>query len=239
MALCRPLPVAKLCSENDARITTAGNKANGSFYRQHTDSRPLNCRWAILVAVGSERRLASPAKHGSFTMKKSTFVGILAPGKGARRRFVRPACGLATLLLLSGCGKGLPVAPVTGTITVGGKPLAGASVTTQPIATDSTNPGPGSFGRTDEQGRFELELVTSAVKGAIIGDHRVMISPATENATQNQSRQSADGQYESSSDDPLAHRHGAASGRWPREFSDGSLRLHVPPEGANDVRFDL
>ena len=50
-----------------------------------------------------------------------------------------------------------------------------SALLTQPIATNSPNPGPGSFGRTDAEGRFELELVKPAIRGAIIGEHRVMI----------------------------------------------------------------
>jgi hypothetical protein len=145
---------------------------------------------------------------------------------------------ILVLLLCAGCGKGLPVAPVSGTVTLGGKPLAGATITTQPIAVDSRNPGPGSFGRTDAEGRFELELVQPAVKGAIIGGHRVMISPPSGDTASRQPQKSADGEYEFWSDDPQANR-AAANSKWPKEFSDGSLHLTVPPEGNNDVRFDL
>src|SRR5687768_9836969 len=60
-----------------------------------------------------------------------------------------------SLILCAGCGDSLQVAPVSGTITFEGKPLAGATITTQPIATESQNPGSGSFGQTDDQGRFE------------------------------------------------------------------------------------
>src|SRR5688572_14696609 len=82
------------------------------------------------------------------------------------------------LVALAGCGQGLPVAPASGVVLLDSKPLANASITTQPIATDSPNPGPGSFGRTDAEGRFELELVNPAMRGAIIGEHRVLIRPA-------------------------------------------------------------
>ena len=84
---------------------------------------------------------------------------------------------LWALVMLSGCGQGLPVAPASGVVLLDGAPLANVSIMTQPIATNSPNPGPGSFGRTDAEGRFELELVKPAVRGAIIGEHRVMITP--------------------------------------------------------------
>jgi hypothetical protein len=143
------------------------------------------------------------------------------------------------LLLCVGCGQGLPVAPVSGTITFQNKPLVGASITTQPIATDSRNPGLGSFGWTDDQGHFELELVKPAMKGAIIGEHRVMISPAAGDTTKNQPQRSADGEYQGGTDDPQGHRRVVADRSWPAQFTDGSLRLQVPPQGTSDVRFDL
>src|SRR6478609_2067385 len=92
----------------------------------------------------------------------------------SKMRFVlMPVWALA---VLAGCGQGLPVAPASGVVLLDGAPLANVNVMTQPIATNSPNPGPGSFSRTDAEGRFELELVKPAVRGAIIGEHRVMIT---------------------------------------------------------------
>jgi hypothetical protein len=123
-------------------------------------------------------------------------------------------------------------------ITWEGKPLRGASITTQPIAQPgSQNPGPGSFGRTDEQGRFELELVKPALKGAIIGEHRVMISRAADGDAANPSRRS-EGGVEYWTDDPNSHRQPAGR-MWPARFTDGSLRLQVPPEGTDQANFNL
>lgn len=142
------------------------------------------------------------------------------------------------LLLFAGCGERLPVAPVSGSITLDGKPLTGASITTQPIGMGSSDPGPGSFGRTDAEGRFELELVMPAIPGAIIGEHRVMISPTTGDTAGHESQRSADGEYEYWSDAPQSRR--AVNRRhWPTRLTDGSLRLEVPAEGTSDVRFDL
>lgn len=143
------------------------------------------------------------------------------------------------LLLCIGCGDGLSVAPIAGTITFEGRPLAGATVTTQPIGNNSQNPGPGSFGRTDDQGHYELELVQPARKGAIVGEHRVMISKAQDAGSAGQPQQSADGTYEFWSDDPRANRQAAAGPAWPAHLTDGSLRLEVPPEGNDQANFDL
>ncbi|MEX2167958.1 MAG: hypothetical protein WD851_01490 [Pirellulales bacterium] len=149
---------------------------------------------------------------------------------------MRPQSLSCILLLCAGCGDGLPVAPVSGTVTFEGKPLVGASITTQPIASGSDNPGSGSFGNTDEQGRFELELVQPAVKGAIIGEHRVMISQASKAQSSTIIQKTADGE-EFRTDDPNAHRAGIS--KWPAEFTNGSLQLTVPPEGRSDANFDL
>lgn len=143
------------------------------------------------------------------------------------------------LLFCIGCGEGLPVAPVSGTVTYQGQPLVGASITTQPIAAaGSDNPGPGSFATTDEQGHFELELVKPARKGAIIGQHRVMISQASANTSGTIVVKGEDG-VEFHTDDPNAHRASAASSKWPARFTNGSLQLTVPPEGRDDANFDL
>jgi hypothetical protein len=158
-------------------------------------------------------------------------VNSLRMDAPTRRRSFLPRWSAVGLLLLAGCGADESIAPVAGTITLNGQPLAGASITTQPMSAEGKeNPGSGSFGVTDDSGRFELELVKPPVPGAIVGEHRVMISPASDGATA-----SADG---SATDDPRAHLQEAAK-RWPVEYTDGSLRLTVPPEGTQDARFDL
>jgi hypothetical protein len=143
-----------------------------------------------------------------------------------------------SLLYCAGCGERLPVAPVSGRITFEGRPLAGAGITTQPIAQDTRNPGSGSFGLTDDQGRFELELVKPARKGAIIGEHRVMISKPAKPAAKGPSKVSAEGGLQVWEDDPRANR-AVAGDNWPHRFSDGSLRLTVPQEGTDSADFDL
>ena len=121
---------------------------------------------------------------------------------------------LWALVLLPGCGQGLPVVPASGVVLIDGKPLAHVTVMTQPIATDSPNPGPGSFGRTDAEGRFNLELVKPALRGAIIGEHRVMIMQVGDSKP-------------------------AGGDKLPSSFADGSLRIQVPKEGTNELRLEL
>ncbi len=83
---------------------------------------------------------------------------------------------LGLVCLASGCGGGdsYKVAPVSGTLTVDGKPVAGIVVTFQPAAVSGHNPGPGSTGKTDENGKFTLLFATKERKpGAAVGKHRV------------------------------------------------------------------
>jgi hypothetical protein len=142
------------------------------------------------------------------------------------------------MLLCIGCGQSLPVAPVSGTITIDGQPLAGATITTQPIATDTQNPGPGSFGHTDDQGHYELELVQPARKGAIIGQHRVMISRANAAEASSSPQRAAGSDVEFWTDDPRGNRRPTGP-TWPTRFSDGSLQLEVPVEGTEQANFNL
>lgn len=86
------------------------------------------------------------------------------------------ALGLVSVALAPGC-KGSEyreTAPVSGTVTLNGTPLAGATVVFQPTA-ESGDPGPASFGETDSDGNFTLQL-NGGKEGAVVGKHRVFIS---------------------------------------------------------------
>jgi hypothetical protein len=82
---------------------------------------------------------------------------------------------LLALGLVAGCGDSR-FAPVSGTIRMDGKPLANVSVIFQPNGKE-VNPGPGSSGRTNEQGEYSLQAMGTGVRGAVIGEHRVLIQP--------------------------------------------------------------
>jgi hypothetical protein len=88
----------------------------------------------------------------------------------------RPAVLLAALLpALAGCGAS-GVAPVAGRVTVNGKPLANATVTFAPVATPGNpEPGSGSYGHTDADGRYTLRLVDREAAGAVVGRHKVQV----------------------------------------------------------------
>jgi hypothetical protein len=75
-----------------------------------------------------------------------------------------------------GCGND-QVAPVSGRITLDGEPLRNAAITFQPVpAEGKNNPGPGSGGFTDEDGRYTLKVTGKETRGAVVGKHKVRIS---------------------------------------------------------------
>jgi hypothetical protein len=86
----------------------------------------------------------------------------------------RLALGLALVLAL-GCG-GNRFVPVSGKVTLNGRPLVGATVSFQPVAPEgSREAGMGSTGKTDANGEYTLKAATGQ-DGAWVGKHRVMIS---------------------------------------------------------------
>jgi hypothetical protein len=92
------------------------------------------------------------------------------------RRF---AVGSVPLLLLAlaGCGSS-QFAPVSGTVTLDGKPIPNASVNFQPA--DSKDSALASSGKTDANGRYKLRVVMNNASGAVRGRHRVSISTLQE-----------------------------------------------------------
>ncbi|MBO0699216.1 MAG: hypothetical protein J2P46_12540 [Zavarzinella sp.] len=81
------------------------------------------------------------------------------------------------LLPAAGCGPA-GVVPVSGRVTLNGQPLANVHVSFQPIAAGTEiNPGGGSYALTDADGRFALRLVEGDAPGAVVGRHRVEITP--------------------------------------------------------------
>lgn len=86
-------------------------------------------------------------------------------------RTSRELCGPVLLCaLLVGCGSNMKVAPVSGTVTLDGEPLANASVVFEPKAG-----GRPSFGVTDESGQYTLNY-NMHEGGAEVGECTVRIS---------------------------------------------------------------
>jgi hypothetical protein len=83
-------------------------------------------------------------------------------------------CGILLLLAvfvfeLSGCQKGPKTVPVSGTVTLNGKPVEDAGILFVPVQ-DSGTPANGG---TDAQGRFQLK--TRSANGAQVGKYYVGI----------------------------------------------------------------
>ena len=114
-------------------------------------------------------------------------------------------------LMLVGCGgAGYGEVGVSGVVTYNGEPLAHAHLSFQPVSTDESGFGPGSFGRTDEAGRFELRTVWPDAPGAIPGEHRVTIS----------------------FEDPSKRPRGVVL---PREYIEGTATFQVPEAGTDQA----
>lgn len=84
------------------------------------------------------------------------------------------------LVVLTGCGsEDVKLASVAGIVTMNGMPLPGATVLFRPRTTaeDSDVKGAAeSFGKTDENGRYELAVVMTDDDGAVVGPHDVSIT---------------------------------------------------------------
>lgn len=68
----------------------------------------------------------------------------------------------------AGCRSGIELLPVSGVVTLDGKPVEQATVLFKPET------GPVAYGQTDAAGRFELS--TAGRKGAVPGKHLVSIT---------------------------------------------------------------
>ena len=99
-----------------------------------------------------------------------------------RRLRLLAAVALGAMLgAAAGCGSGSKYVPVSGVVTLNGKPYPNAAVMFQPVGgKDNQNPGRGSSGLTDQNGRFVLKT-DDGVDGAVIGTHQVKIITVEEN----------------------------------------------------------
>jgi len=123
------------------------------------------------------------------------------------------------LVALGGCGKSSNVVPVSGRVTMDGQPLAGARITFQPVGDwQNPYPGSGSYGETDSNGYYSLKLIDSGQAGAIVGKHRVTITPKESAVTSSDA-----GYYQS----------------LPPSQQPQTVEFEVPPGGTNSAHFDL
>lgn len=94
------------------------------------------------------------------------------------RHFV--ACGIVLLLMpqLTGCTPGRNSAPVSGKVTLNGEPQEGIFIYFEPELPKDIDPQIGlskSYGKTDTEGRFELNFMDADKdrSGALVGKHVV------------------------------------------------------------------
>jgi hypothetical protein len=76
--------------------------------------------------------------------------------------------------LLAGCGAP-KVVPVSGRVTLDGKPLPNASVEFLPVVEGVKVVAPGSVGETAPDGTYSLYVIGTGERGAVVGHHPVAI----------------------------------------------------------------
>jgi len=87
---------------------------------------------------------------------------------------------IASTFFWAGCGPQISVAPVSGSVSLDGQPLANAHVLFQPVATaGKTSVGTGSYALTDGSGNYSLRQADTDQPGAVVGQHRVEINYKT------------------------------------------------------------
>ena len=130
---------------------------------------------------------------------------------------------LLALLASGGC-KQSNFVPVSGQVTLDGKPLAGVMVTFQPQSTQSGINGGGSSAKTDEGGHYTLRSMIEDREGAVVGSHQVEIAAIVD----------------ASSDLDTGGRLPKAKIYIPARYnSKTELTMEVPPGGKKDANFAL
>jgi hypothetical protein len=137
------------------------------------------------------------------------------------------AFGLA--VMLAGCSGG-KYAPVSGVVTLDGKPYGQAVVSFQPIGTpENPNPGRGSSAYTDENGKFVL-MSDNTTRGAVVGKHRVRImTKGNDVVGQNSETGSDDETPVKRNLDPIPPEWNALS----------NVEFDVPRGGTDKANFDI
>ncbi|HJZ53840.1 MAG TPA: carboxypeptidase-like regulatory domain-containing protein [Gemmataceae bacterium] len=134
----------------------------------------------------------------------------------------------AVAVVAAGCGKGeYETASVSGRVTLNGQPVAKVAVMFQPIAPEGNlNPGPGSYGVTDSDGRYTLKLIGKETSGAVVGKHKVRIEVYTDPG-------------DSSDDRPRKWVKPAV--QIPTKYNQDKaiLEFEVPASGTDEANFDL
>ncbi|MDR3196632.1 MAG: carboxypeptidase-like regulatory domain-containing protein [Planctomycetaceae bacterium] len=121
------------------------------------------------------------------------------------------------LIFVSGCNKGDPVVPVSGTVTLQGKPIADCSITFQPTA---KNQIVAASGLTNAEGNFSLETIESPRrKGAVAGEYQVKFFWR-------------DPDFDEAKPKPIPYQ-------IPAKYQQEGISFTVPNGGQTDIVFDL
>jgi hypothetical protein len=151
-------------------------------------------------------------------------------------RSVQAAAALAVAAgLVGGCGGQPHYVPVSGVVTYNGRPYAHAFVSFQPVGDKGhENPGKGSMGLTDENGRFTL-AVDPDTPGELPGRHAVRIY--TQSGTGVAGPPAETGTPD---DAPGAGNAGMEFDPIPLEWNERSTKtFDVPPEGTGQADFAI
>lgn len=120
-------------------------------------------------------------------------------------------CSALLLLGLSGCG-GEKVVPVSGTISLNGKPLPDAYVVFESTEGDASQ---NSTGKTDSNGVYELTSADGTT-GCRIGEHRVLLTTVPPDAMDDERT-------------PLP------KDKIPPRYQSKPMLFEVPPEGTQNA----
>jgi len=135
------------------------------------------------------------------------------------------AVSVAAAIACAGCGgSDFDMAPVSGTVTLDGKPLEGATILFIPVASGGSETGPASSGVTDAEGKFTL-MGPGETAGAVLGKHQVMITTVSEEGGDSESD---DIYSDAASQEKLPARYNAAT----------TLDFEVPSGGSDAANFD-
>ncbi|QDS95851.1 hypothetical protein FF011L_46520 [Roseimaritima multifibrata] len=124
--------------------------------------------------------------------------------------------------LAVGCGPSYTTVPVSGTVTVNGKPAANVWLQFELIE-NGVN-APRSTATTDDSGKFTLSLATEdGGVGAVPGEHVVRLAPKGED---NEAMEGPE------ADAPRKMR-------LPEEATGGKIKFTIPEEGTDSANFDF
>lgn len=151
---------------------------------------------------------------------------VFRPTRVGRARFAVTVFFYVLVSFSFGCNNSpYELAPVSGTVTLDGEPVAQARVIFEPSRTgeDALTAGPSSNGLTDEAGRYTLLTTVNEDEGAVIGSHTITISTYL-------------GQSDRSKDTGQVIRKEVIPARY-REA--GALTFDVPSNGTDTADFSL